>query len=58
MNAAIRVKSNEEMLSEILPDITVAVRKGGIPAASSYIDLAKFFGASLAQIIAACRAGK
>jgi hypothetical protein len=58
MNAAIRIKSNEEMLSEILPDITADVRKGGLPAAAESIALAKHFGASLSQIINACRAGK
>jgi hypothetical protein len=58
MNAAIRIKSNEEMLSEILPDITADVRKGGLKAAADSIEMAKSFGASLSQIINACRAGK
>lgn len=58
MNNVIRIKSNEEMLSEILPQITADVAKGGLPYAADSIEMAKSFGASLSQIIAACRAGK
>lgn len=60
MNSAIRVKSNEEMLAEILPALTHAVRRAGTlndEAVREELHLAECFGATLSQRIEACKAG-
>ncbi len=60
-NSCLRVKTNAEMLAEILPSLEEIVRRRGTirhPEVRDELELAKSFGATVAQVASALRRGK
>lgn len=57
----VRVKTNGEMLAEILPALEAAVRRNGTICCEDVreeMHLAKYFGATVSQVASALRRGK
>lgn len=60
-NSCLRVKTNAEMLAEILPALEALVRKHGTichEEVREELELAKYFGATVSQVASAMRRGK